>query len=179
MAPMTKIKWAVSFAATVLAVALGPTLIVPHGKILAHDGASEMQHDGHPSETVSEVEVEIVILEGGQPRLKGQKTHGQVIELVAGQPAALIFRNDDSVPREFVSPLFTRTEIHFEGRAIGIFRKDAAGFRLNPGSTLTLEFIMPHSGFPKMYDLIWCSHDHDMEPETEIKQLLIVMTLER
>jgi hypothetical protein len=176
MALMTKIKWAVSFTAIVLALVSGTTLVVPPGKILAHDGAPEMQHDGHPSETVSELKVEIVIREGGQPRLKGQKTHGQVIEVVAGQSVALVFRNEDAVPREFVSPLFSRTEIHFEGRATGMFRKDAAGFRLNPGSTLTLEFVMPHNGFPKMYDVIWCSHDHDKEPESEIKQLLIVMT---
>src|SRR5262249_46658977 len=89
MALMTKIKWAVSFTAIVLALVSGTTLVVPPGKILAHDGAPELQHDGHPSETVSELKVEIVIREGGQPRLKGQKTHGQVIEVVAGQSVAL------------------------------------------------------------------------------------------
>ena len=179
MEAMTKIKSAVSFTATVLAVVSGTTFIVPDGKIWAHDGAPEMHHDAHASATASEIEVEIAIRGGGQPRLKGQKTHGRVIALVAGQPAVLAFRNEDSVPREFVSPLFTRTEIHFEGRATGIFRKDAAGFRLTPGSTLTLQFITPHSGFPKMYDLIWCSHDHDKEPDTEVQELLVVMTEEQ
>ena len=177
---MTKIKSAVWFTATVLAVVSGTTFIVPQDKILAHDGAPEMHHDAHASATASESEVEIVIQEGGQPRLKGQHTNGQVIELIAGQPAILAFRNEDTVPREFVSSFFTRAEIRFEGRATGIFRKDAVGFRLSPGSTLTLRFLMPHSGFPKMmYDLIWCSHDHGQEPETDLEELLVVMTEEQ
>ena len=129
--------------------------------------------------TAAESEVEIVIREGGQPRLKGHQTHGRVIELVAGQPAVLAFRNDDTVPREFVSPLFTRAEIRFAGRATGIVRKDAVGFRLNPGSALTLQFMTPYTGFPKMYDLIWCSHEHGHEPETDLEELLVVMTKEQ
>src|SRR5262249_4760198 len=146
MEAMTKIKSAVSFTATVLAVVSGTTFIVPSGEILAHDGAPEMNHDTHSPATASEIEVEIAIQEGGQPRLKGQQTHGRVIALVAGQQAVLAFRNEDTVPREFVSPLFTRAEIRFEGRATGIFRKDAVGFRLSPGATLTLRFLTPHSG---------------------------------
>jgi len=145
----------------------------------ARDGAAEMNHDTHSPATASEIEVEIAIKEGGQPRLKGQHTNGQVIELIAGQPAILAFRNEDTVPREFVSPFFTRAEIRFEGRATGIFRKDAVGFRLSPGATLTLRFLTPYSGFPKMYDLIWCSHDHGQEPETELEELLVVMTEEQ
>lgn len=139
-----------------------------------------MHQGAHSSAAVPEVEVEIVLREGGQPfLLKGQQAHGHVITLVAGQPAALAFRNEDTMPREFVSSLFTRAEIHFVGRATGMFRKDAVGFRLNPGSTLTLQFIVPYTGFPKMYDLIWCRHNHDGEPETELQELLIVRTEEQ
>ena len=179
MNPMSKSMLPALFAVTVLALVSGTTLMLPDGKVLAHDGAPEMHHDAHASATAAESEVEIVIREGGQPRLKGQQTHGRVIELVAGQPAVLAFRNDDHVPREFVSPLFTRAEIRFAGRATGIFRKDAVGFRLNPGSALTLQFMTPYTGFPKMYDLIWCSHDHGQEPETDLEELLVVMTKEQ
>ena len=179
MAPMTKIKWVVSFTATVLAVVSGTTLLVPQGKIAAQDGAPGMHHDARSSETAAEIEVEIAIREGGQPHLKGQQTHGQIIELIAGQQAVLSFRNDDTVPREFVSPLFIRAEIRFEGRATGIFRKDAVGFRLSPGATLILRFLTPHSGFPKMYDLIWCRPDHGQEPGADLEELLIVMTREQ
>ena len=46
---------------------------------------------------------------------------------------------------DFISALFTRIEVHFTGRATGIFRKEAAGFRLKPGDSLTLQFIPPFS----------------------------------
>ena len=178
MESMTKIKWAVTFTPTVVALVLGTTLVVPDSKISAHDGVSDMHHDAHSPGPAPDTNVEIVVREGGHPLLKGQNTHGQIIELVAGQPTILALRNEDTVPREFVSPLFTRVEMRFEGRATGIFRKDAVGFRLTPGSTLILQFITPHSGFPKMYDLIWCRHDHDKEPDTELQELLVVLTRE-
>ncbi|MBU6432851.1 MAG: hypothetical protein KGS09_11830 [Nitrospirae bacterium] len=180
MKPMAKFKLAFLFAATVAAVVSGTTLIFPDGKLWAHDAGSSMHQDAHSSAVAPADEVEIVLREGGQPLLlKGQQTHGHVIGLVAGQPTVLAFRNEDTIAREFVSPLFTRADIHFVGRATGIFRKDAVGFRLNPGSALTLQFVAPYSGFPKMYDLIWCRGDHDKEPDTELQELLIVITEEQ
>ena len=57
MAPMTKSKWAVSFAATMLALISGTTLIDPHGKIeMAHSGVQE----GIPPEVVAEYVYAIV-----------------------------------------------------------------------------------------------------------------------
>jgi hypothetical protein len=175
MKPMTRL--AVLFATTVVAAVAGTTLIFPHGRIWAHDGAPDTHQGAHSSVQAPAVDVEIIIREGGHPILKGQQTHGQVLTLVAGEAIVLALRNEDIGPREFISPLFTKTEIHFVGRATGIFRKDAAGFRLNPGDTLTLQFMAPYSGFHRMYDLIWCSHDG--KPGTEAQELLIVMTEEK
>ena len=183
-------RLAVLFATTVVGAAAGTALIFPHGRIWAHDGATDTHqgahssaqapdnHQGaHSSAETPPVDVEVIIREGGHPILKGQQAHGQVLTLVAGEAIVLALRNEDIGPREFISPLFTRTEIHFVGRATGIFRKDAAGFRLNPGDTLTLQFMAPYSGFHRMYDLIWCSHDG--RPGTEVQELLIVMTEEK
>lgn len=150
-------------------------LLLPAARILAHDD----HHHAAPSSTKApSVDVEIVVQEGGHPLLKGPQTHGQVLTLVAGEPIVLLLRNEDNRPREFISPLFTKTETHFVGRATGIFRKDAAGFRVNPGDTLTLQFTAPYSGFRRMYDLIWCGH-HEGQPGTEMNDLLIVMTEEK
>jgi len=190
MAKFNKFKMTVLLATTVVAVVGGTTLIGPPGKSVAHDGAHQREHaevdtvpydaqGAHASAAVPPGEVEIVMRKGGHPVLTGSQTHGQVIKLVAGEPTVLAFRNEDTIPREFASPLFTRAEIHFVGRATGIFRKDAVGFRLNPGSALTLQFTAPHTGFPKMYDLIWCKGDHDKEPGTELQGLLIVITEEQ
>ena len=159
------------------AVVVGATLMVPHGRILAHDGMSDTHQGTHSSTKAPAADVEIVVRGEGHPILKGQQVHGQVLTLVAGEPIVLALRNEDSGPREFISPLFTRTEVHFVGRAIGIFRKDAAGFRLNPGDTLTLQFMAPYSGFRRMYDLIWCGHDGKASAETQ--DLLIIMTEEK
>jgi len=170
-------RLAVLFATTVVGAAAGTALIFPNGRIWAHDGAPDIHQSAHSSAEALPVDVEIIIREGGHPILKGQQTHGQVLTLVAGESIVLALRNEDIGPREFISPLFTRTEIHFVGRATGMFRKDAAGFRLNPGDTLTLQFMAPYSGFHRMYDLIWCSHDG--KPGTEVQELLIVMTEEK
>jgi hypothetical protein len=175
MKSMTRL--AVLFATTVVGAAAGTALIFPHGSIWAHDGAPDIHQGAHSSAQPPAVDVEIIIREGGHPILKGQQTHGQVLTLVAGESIVLALRNEDIGPREFISPLFTRTEIHFVGRATGMFRKDAAGFRLNPGDTLTLQFMAPYSGFHRMYDLIWCGHDG--KPGTEVQELLIVMTEEK
>src|SRR6476619_3855005 len=175
MKPMTRL--AVLFAARVVGAVAGIILICPSGSILAHDGAPDIHQGAHSSAQPPAVDVEIIIREGGHPILKGQQTHGQVLTLVAGESIVLALRNEDIGPREFISPLFTRTEIHFVGRATGMFRKDAAGFRLNPGDNLPLQFMAPYRGFHRMYDLIWCGHDG--KPGTEVQELLIVMTEEK
>jgi hypothetical protein len=163
------------FAREVLSVVAAVMLLSPPASIFAHDES----HNGGQSPTKAPVvDVEIVVQEGGHPVLKGPQTHGQVLTLVAGKPIVLALRNEDSGPREFISPLFMRTETHFGGRATGIFRKDAVGFRLNPGDTLTLQFTAPYGGFRRMYDLIWCGH-HDGNHSSDMADLLIVMTEEQ
>jgi hypothetical protein len=163
--------------ARVMAVIAGAIILVHPDRTLAHDGASNQHQGAHASAKPAAADVEIVVQEGGHPILKGPQTHGQMLTLVAGEPIVLALRNEDHSPREFISPLFTKTEIQFLGRATGIFRKDAAGFRVNPGDTLTLQFTAPVSGFRRMYDLIWCGHDG--KPGTEIQELLIIMTEEK
>jgi len=175
---LATIKCAVRLATRVLPLVAATSLFwlfLPADTILAHDDTHQARH--LPAKK-SSADVEIVIQENGQPLLTGPHTHGQVLTLVAGESIVLALRNEDSSPREFISPLFTRTETHFVGRATGIFRKDAAGFRLGPGDTLTLQFTAPYSGFRRMYDVIWCGH-HDGRPGTEMNGLFIVMTEEQ
>ena len=177
MTPMTRFIWPIFCVATVGACIAGTILMPPRENAYAHDGASDMHHGTHSPAGAAAADIEIVIREGGSPILKGEQAHGRVLALVAGEPIVIALRNEDTGPREFISPLFTRTEIHFAGRAVGIFRKEAAGFRVNPGDTLTLQFMAPYSGFPRMYDLIWCGHDG--KPGTETQELVIVVTEEK
>ena len=78
---------------------------------------------------------------GMNSRREGQPV-GPDVSLIAGRPTIFAIRNEDSVAHDFISALFTRIEVHFTGRATGIFRKEAAGFRLKPGDSLTLQFIL-------------------------------------
>jgi hypothetical protein len=165
------------FAAVVLAAGSGVFLVSPYAKAMERDGTPHTHEGGRSPAEASAVEVEIVIRVGGYYVLKGGQPHGLSVSIVAGAATILALRNEDTIPHEFISPLFTRTDIHFMGLAIGIFRKEAAGFRLNPGDTLTLQFMAPSSDFPIMYDLIWCSQHGEHNPES--KELLIVVTKEK
>jgi hypothetical protein len=153
-----------------------PNLVSAHDDMRTHEQAHARDGVDVPGER-GDVTVEIAIRsEGYQLRREG-KAVGQELSLIAGRPTVFALRNDDDVVHDFISALFTRIEVRFTGRATGIFRKDAAGFRLNPGDSLTLRFIAPFSEFRSMYDLIWCTHNSDHSPER--KELLIVVTEEK
>ena len=124
----------------------------------SHDESPHAQEGGRSDPAA--VQVQITIRSGGFELRTGGQPVGDVA-LTAGRSAVFALRNDDSIPHEFISALFTRIELHFTGRATGIFRKDAAGFRLKPGESLTIQFMAPFSDFRTMYDLIWCSHHRE------------------
>lgn len=170
---MGKVTLALAVVTMVVSGGLNHGLLRAHGHepAEANTGAHD-QHGGTSSGTA--VELEIVIgSEGYLVRRQGRPAE-QRISLIAGRPAVFAVRNEDSVPHDFISALFTRIEVHFTGRATGIFRKEAAGFRLKPGDSLTLQFVAPMSEFSTMYDLIWCSHHREHSPQR--RELLIVAT---
>lgn len=125
------------------------------------DTSRQTDKGGHAASDSTGVEMHITMRPGGYELQKDGQPVGPEFSLVAGRPVAFIVRNEDSIPHEFLSSLFTRIERHFTGRATGIFRKEAAGFRLKPGESLTVHFMAPFSDFPSMYDLIWCTHHRE------------------
>ncbi|RMH35862.1 MAG: hypothetical protein D6690_07775 [Nitrospirae bacterium] len=125
-------------------------LLIP-GTVPSH------QIGGKPASERSDLmKVEIVMTDHRYQTKDGEPAHELVFE--AGKDVMIVLRNDDLVPHEFITPLFTRTEVHFSGEATGIFGRDAAGFRLGPGKTLNLWFKVPFSRpFDAMYDVAWCN----------------------
>src|ERR1051325_6175802 len=111
----TEMLFSALWFARVMAVLAGAFVLVPYDRTLAHDGASDNHQGAHASAKPAAADVEIVVQEGGHPILKGPQTHGQFLTLIAGEPIVLALRNEDHGPREFISPLFTKTEIHFFG----------------------------------------------------------------
>lgn len=160
-----------------LAGGAGGFTVLSLERAAAHDGARHPAQEGAsllPADESQAIEVEIVAREGGYSVVKGGQSNGRGFTLVAGADVHISLRNDDVNPHEFISPLFTRTDIHFSGKAIGVFRKEAAGFRLPPGQVLTLAFKAPFSDFPTFYDLIWCGKHQ--EHQSGGQEMLIVVT---
>ena len=123
---------------------------------------SRHTHEGaHAGSDSAGVEMQITMRHGDYELRQDGQPVGPEFSLIAGHPVVFIVRNEDSISHEFLSSLFTRIELHFTGRATGIFRKEAAGFRLKPGESLTVQFMAPFSDFPSMYDLIWCTHHRE------------------
>lgn len=127
----------------------------------SHDQLSHTHQDPEVSGDKAAITFLITIRSDGYELRRDGQVVGPEISLIAGRSAVMSLRNEDTIPHDFVSALFTRMELHFMGRATGMFRKEAAGFRLKPGESLTVQFVPQLSDFPTMYDVIWCSHHRE------------------
>lgn len=124
----------------------------------SHEGGTHRHgHEGSESGEPHSQKVEIVMREGAYHVQQGGQSQSNAVVLVAGELMRLSVRNEDSVAHEVISPLFMRADIHIEGKGIGLFRKEAGGFRLNPGDAVTTQFTVPFFEFESFYDLIWCA----------------------
>ncbi len=143
--------------------------------------AQTAQHkeEHHP---VKEVRMEIHMRDGQYYMVDEGGINQKELLLKAGEETILILSNDDQVAHEFITPLFLRTEVHFSGDAVGLFGKEAAGFRLDPGKKLALHFTAPFSHpFHTMYEVAWCSRHRMFRkdgPQTTQGELVIVTTSE-
>lgn len=154
---------------------LSSSTTMAHESVGSHEeGIHAQGHAGSHSEGSQPEEVKIVMREGAYHVLQGGHSDSNSVWLVAGEDARLSIRNEDTIAHEVISPLFMRADIHLEGKGIGIFRKEAAGFRLRPGDAVTIQFTVPFLDFASFYDLIWCSRheDHVMNG----KEVLVVKT---
>lgn len=116
-----------------------------------------------PPESIGsrEVDVAIDISEKTFQIAKGGTERG--FHLVAGMPAVIQLRNSDLVAHEFVSTLFRDVPFRMSGNATVVKTARAAGVRLDPGQTVTLEFNAPvakvdqYGGMESLYDVFWCN----------------------
>ena len=108
-----------------------------------------------------EVDVAITINEKAFHITKGGTARG--FTLMAGMPTVIELRNRDLVAHEFVSTLFRDVPFRISGNATVIKTERAAGLRIDPGQTVTLEFNAPvakpdqYGALESMYDLFWCN----------------------
>jgi hypothetical protein len=76
--------------------------------------------------------------------------------LSPGEDITLELRNEDRVPHEFVSPLFTLVEFQFWGKATLVYTYTATGIRIEPGETVALRFELPKDFSGKQFKF-WCN----------------------
>jgi hypothetical protein len=151
-------------------IAMGQEVPVQHE---GHTGGH--QHGGHAHEGK---QLEIVMQDGVYHVMNG-RDHQYGLTVNAGEETTIVLRNQDGVAHEFITPLFTRTEVQFSGDAVGIFGKVAAGFRLDPGKTLILRLTVPYSQpFRTMFDVVWCNLHKTADGEAREGELLLVATNE-
>lgn len=130
-----------------------------------------------PKQGMVGTRVQILMKDGVYHVMNGTGTEPKNLILKAGEESTIILHNEDGVAHEFISPLFTRTEVRFAGKATGIFGKDAAGFRLDPGKVLVLQFQAPdHQPFKTMFDVMWCNLHKTADAEAQEGEILLVAT---
>jgi len=97
----------------------------------------------------------------------------------AGVEHMITLRNEDTVAHEFVTPYFRNVEVTLSGEATMVFPKFAAGFRVDPGKTVTIRFTAPHlvGGMKRREDLFWCNI-HGKKPGSKMRgELLLTETV--
>ena len=110
---------------------------------------------------LKEVYVAIEISEKSFHITKGATEKG--ITLMAGMPAAIQLHNKDLVAHEFMSTLFRDVPFRISGNATLVKTARAAGVRVDPGQTVTLEFDAPmakedqYGAIESTYDVFWCN----------------------
>ena len=91
------------------------------------------------------------------------------LSLSPGQDIILELRNEDKLPHEFVSPVFTQVEFQFWGKATLVYTYTATGLRIEPGDTVALRFELPKDFSGKQFKF-WCNvhgklHDDNLQGE--------------
>ena len=159
---------------------MGLSIAAGHGMPVQHEGQHAVPTQGrqHGGQAHEGKQLEI-IMRDGMYHVMNERDHQDGFTLNAGEGTTIILRNEGGVAHEFITPLFTRTEVQFSGDAVGLFGKEAAGFRLDPGKTLTLRFTVPYSQpFRTMFDVVWCNLHKTADGEAREGELLLVATNE-
>ena len=126
------------------------------------------------------VDVAIDISEKAFHVTKGGTAQG--FTLIAGAPTVIQLRNRDLVAHEFMSTLFRDVPFRISGSATVVKTARAAGLRIDPGQTVTLEFNAPvakedqYGAAESSYDVFWCNV-HGKEHGQKMRgELLIIET---
>lgn len=114
----------------------------------------------HAEEDEYEPDVILVIKEKAFHMLKGNSSGGNSLHpafsLTSGEEITLELRNEDTLPHEFVSPLFAKVEFQFWGKATMVYTYTANGIRIDPGEIVALRFELPKDFTGDLFKF-WCN----------------------
>lgn len=112
----------------------------------------------------------------------GDKDDDPMFAVEAGFDTMITLHNEDDVAHEFVSPFFMNVEVMISGEATTVFteNKNAVGFRVEGGKSVTIRFLAPHvnTGFKIRKDLFWCNV-HGKNTEDKMRGELMLMETKR
>jgi len=95
--------------------------------------------------------------------------------LAPGENVILELRNEDRLPHEFVSPLFTLVEFQFWGKATLVYTHTATGIRVDPGETVALGFELPKMFAGKQFKF-WCNVHGKLHDDTLQGEIFVIKT---
>jgi hypothetical protein len=98
--------------------------------------------------------------------------------LSPGEDIILELKNDDRVPHEFVSPLFTLVEFQLWGKATLVYTHTATGIRVEPGETVALGFELPKAFSGKQFKF-WCNVHGKLHDDTLQGEIFVIKTKQR
>jgi hypothetical protein len=124
-----------------------------------------------------EPDVILAIKEKGFQVIKGN-TFGEDsphpgFSLSPGDDIILELRNEDKLPHEFVSPVFTQVEFQFWGKATLVYTYTATGLRIDPGEMVALRFELP-TGFSGKQFKFWCNIHGKLHNDTLQGEIFVV-----
>jgi len=93
--------------------------------------------------------------------------------LAPGEDIILELRNEDKLPHEFVSPVFTLVEFQFWGKATLVYTYTATGLRIDPGEKVALRFELP-KGFSGKQFKFWCNVHGKLHDDTLQGEIFVV-----
>jgi len=93
--------------------------------------------------------------------------------LAPGENIILELRNEDKLPHEFVSPVFTQVEFQFWGKATLVYTYTATGIRIDPGEKVALRFELP-KGFAGKQFKFWCNVHGKLHNDTLQGEIFVV-----
>ena len=165
------IPWRFPLGAMVVSLA---TIIIGPGERPAFSEDPELEALLEPDVIIVMKDKAFHVVKGGDP------AGDPLFAMEAGLDTEILLRNEDGVAHEFVSPFFMNVEVMLSGEATTVFTKDAVGFRVEGGKSVTIRFPSPHveEGAKIQKNLFWCNV-HGKHPGDKMRGELVLMETKR